>query len=112
MTDWIMFLDDERHPPEDGQDWVICRSHAAAVAEILYRKQLPKFVSFDHDIGPGPDGLKVAHHLCDLDAFSDHFEFPQGFDWFAHSQNPVGRDNINGYLTGYFEWKRGGGSRL
>lgn len=106
MVNWRLFLDDERLPPEDGNEWVVCRSLDEVKAAIRIRDCLPAYVSFDHDLGlDTPSGLKVAHHLCDLDAFTG-YKFPKRFDWYTHSMNPVGRENINAYMANYMEWRK------
>jgi len=50
-----MFLDDERDPPEDGQDWLVFRSSSHAIGFMMIHG-LPDFISFDHDLG----GLDTA----------------------------------------------------
>lgn len=106
---WKMFLDDERMPAGDPTEWVICRNMAEVCAAITRHGCMPSFVSFDHDLGdrfavidgmPTGDGLDVAKYLCSLDQNTDA-RFPAGFSWYAHTQNPVGRDNINGYMQSY-----------
>lgn len=91
-----LFLDDEREPPEGA--WVVVRSVEEAQA-VIREKGFPRFVSFDHDLGRDLTGMDLARFLVELDL--DHHTMPDGFQWYVHSQNPVGRDNINGYLNGY-----------
>ncbi len=101
---YSLFLDDERHPPANGR-WVVARSVAQAI-RIVEEKGYPQFVSFDHDLGydlnknePCPDGLDFAHFLINLDM--DTNRMPEGFQYYVHSQNPVGVENIRGLLDCY-----------
>lgn len=104
MKVWSLFLDDERFPPDDGREWKIARTHQEVV-DLVELHGMPSYVSFDHDLGdliPNGDGYQVAKHLCALDAYPQ-YRFPEGFDYYVHSQNPVGRDNIIGYMSSYFK---------
>ena len=102
---FVMFLDDERFPPDDGQNWVIARSHKEAQEAVIEHECIPSFISFDHDLGEEKTGLDVAHLIANLDSFSSVYSIPDDFSWYVHSQNPVGRDNINMFLKGYMEWR-------
>ena len=105
-TTWALFLDDERFPPEDGRNWKIARNQKE-VAKLIDLHGMPIYVSFDHDLGDCADngnGYKVAQYLCDLDM--DGTTFPSDFDFYVHSQNPVGRENIIGYMRNYMNHRR------
>jgi hypothetical protein len=93
---WKLFLDDEREPI--GEDWFIARSYDEAVG-LVYLCGLPSYISFDHDLGPGKDGLDFAKWLVEY-VMDNGFGIPQ---YFVHSQNPVGRENIERYLEGFLE---------
>ncbi len=100
-----MFIDDERFPPDDGNEWKIVRSYQMAVY-MIEMLGMPNFVSFDHDLGDeaNGDGYKIAKYLCDLDMNSTPaYKFPEDFDYFVHSQNPIGKANIEGYMDGYLK---------
>ena len=96
MIKYKLFIDDERHPI--GDDWVIVRSYieARTVIKIL---GLPKFVSFDHDLGDkektGMDIAKFIVDYCLDNKIEDKIEF------YVHSQNPIGAENIRSYLTNF-----------
>lgn len=101
-----MFLDDERFPPEllkDGRDWVIVRTSEAAMLTIR-QLGIPNFISFDHDLGGDDTAMKFLH---DFIAFSMDFntDFPK--DYYVHSQNPIGRDNIKSLMDSYIKVKYG-----
>ncbi len=100
-----MFIDDERMPP-DGE-WVIVRSVLEAQDYITVHG-MPNYVSFDHDLGsldgyPLPTGYDFALWLTQQDL--DHNSLPQDFDFYVHSQNPIGKENIISLLDNYLEFK-------
>jgi hypothetical protein len=90
-----LFLDDERFPI--GDNWEIVRSYEEAV-EFVLKNGLPNFISFDHDLGTEKTGYDFAKWLVDhiMDNDLDKFEF------YVHSQNPIGKRNIEEYLNGFF----------
>jgi hypothetical protein len=100
---YALFLDDERDPPEkcpDGcEKWMVARSFADAIrmASLL----TPSYVSFDHDLGMGGDGMDFARWLVNQDLDGGGRWLPEGFRYYVHSQNPVGRDNIVALLEAY-----------
>jgi len=101
---WNLFLDDERQPPRDGREWKIALTHQDVV-DLIDEHGMPVYVSFDHDLGdliPNGDGYQVAKYLCDLDMFTD-YKFPDDFDFYVHSQDPVGTENIRDYMRNYLK---------
>jgi hypothetical protein len=92
-----LYLDDIRTPR--GSDWVIVRSFEEFTRTIL-EKGPPEMISFDHDLGWDPTEDK---------------ELPNGYDcakwivennilikdFFVHSANPVGAENITRLLDNY-----------
>jgi hypothetical protein len=100
---WNLFLDDERYPAEESDRfWHIARNHEDVV-NLVEKLGFPSYVSFDHDLGdfiPNGDGYQVAKYLCDLDMYTE-YKMPDNFDFYVHSQNPVGKANIEGYLRAY-----------
>lgn len=99
---WRLFIDDERFPPADGQEWQIARNWPE-VYDLIKQQGFPSYISFDHDLGD-PDAEPSGHEIAkmmvefDLDGF---WKIPQDFDFYVHSQNPRGKDNIEGLLRGY-----------
>ena len=98
---WKLFLDDERDPV--GNRWTVCRSVGEAVAVCQVFK-LPAYISFDHDLGPGPSpggfentGMGFAKWMIEQ-VLDDTMQLPTGFDYYVHSQNPVGADNIRNIM--------------
>jgi hypothetical protein len=95
-TPYRLFLDDERFPADDG--WIIVRSFDEAVSTIT-RMGIPTHISFDHDLGSDKTGMDVAKWLCDH-ALDNNFDL-SSMTYYVHSQNPVGRDNIQFYLDNF-----------
>jgi hypothetical protein len=106
MSAWKLFLDDERDPV--GTGWTVCRSVAEVVA-VVRIFGLPGYVSFDHDLGPGPapvgyenSGMGLARWITDQ--IMDGAQLlPAGFGYYVHSQNLVGAANITGLLDKFLE---------
>ncbi|MFT6091850.1 cyclic-phosphate processing receiver domain-containing protein [Sulfitobacter sp.] len=105
-----LFIDDERFPPEDGQEWYIARN-LTEVASIIKDLGPPDFISFDHDLGEeehtGYEIAKrfVAGDLGELEGTAFDKGLPKDFSFYVHSQNPVGAKNICSLLNGYLEFR-------
>lgn len=102
---YVMFIDDERLPTEaqlnDGRVWLMCAT-LDDVKRTVRKHGLPVFVSFDHDLGDNePTGYDIAKWMVEQELRGLE-EFPEGFEFYVHSQNPIGKENIEGYLNGYF----------
>lgn len=101
-----LFIDDERFPASDGPEWVIARNKVEVLAAIELWG-MPYFVSFDHDLGEmEPTGHAIAVELVSM-AMDGEITFSDEFKFYVHSQNPVGKANIEGYLNGYLKVVRG-----
>lgn len=101
---WHLFLDDERLPATTDDRVFIARDFDSAVALVLSRTycQCPTFISFDHDLGPDSlTGYDFAKWLVEKDLDKDGEFIPKDFYFCVHSQNPVGKENIEKYLEGY-----------
>jgi hypothetical protein len=97
-----LFLDDERFPPNDGNDWTVCRNFGQAVSEVTALHNLGEqldYVSFDNDLGETLEGRDFAKWLVDFDMESDILS--PTFSYYVHSQNPVARDWIDQYIFDY-----------
>jgi hypothetical protein len=68
---------------------------------------MPKFVSFDHDLGPRRvTGMDFARWL--IGYVMDKEVDVSDFDFYVHSQNPVGAENIRSYMRqGLEEYQSG-----
>lgn len=99
-----IFLDDERFPAPDSGAWLISRSaeHAIHLVENFCSPGKLTFVSFDHDLGPDQKtGMDFARYLVEKDIDSGGTFLPSDFSFYVHSQNPVGKENIERYLAQY-----------
>ena len=114
---WNLFLDDERTPdhvtwaPWDvrmkyhNEQWVICRNRADVVLTIMSRG-MPSYISFDHDLGQDePTGHDIAKLIVDWDMNDRYYSLPEDFSFYVHSQNPIGKANIEGLLNNYLKVK-------
>jgi len=91
-----LFLDDIRLPPDDT--WDVVRSYDEFVAYIE-ANGMPDVISFDHDLG-----FTFWDEVCFEKSGYDCAKWlvKKGLrlrQWFVHSMNPVGRENIHALLT-------------
>lgn len=99
-----LFVDDERFPPNDGGNWIIVRNIEQTQAAIE-QYGFPDFVSFDHDLGDNQaTGYDIAHWMVNLDM--DGTVIPDDFEFYVHSQNPIGARNIHQLLTSYLNFRK------
>lgn len=94
-----LFLDDERFPTDDG--WVIVRSFQEATEQVQ-KFGIPEFCSFDHDLGDGPTGYDFTLWLIDQH-LDGNYVFPSNFEFYVHSMNPIGAENIRQTLLRFLE---------
>lgn len=96
-----LFIDDERFPPDNGKAWTVARSSEEAIHAVKMFG-VPSFISFDHDLG-GEDTSIVF-----IDWFIGQYldgaitTFTQ--DYYVHSQNPIGRENIWARMDGFIKF--------
>ena len=112
MTKEILWLDDLRNPTQAqfrvwitlifGEDvkvtWV--KDYDEFVI-YLTENPMPYGICFDHDLGTELTGLDCAKWLIEY-CMNNAVRLPK---YFVHSQNPVGRDNIQGYLDNYLKFQ-------
>lgn len=101
----VLFLDDERTPRDDS--WNVVRTYSDFVRTV---KSTPysefSFVSFDHDLGEDPvlrkykTGYDAVKFLVRYGKRTGQ-ELPQVK---VHSANPVGANNIVGYVNSYLKF--------
>lgn len=104
---WRLFIDDERFPSSKDYDMIIARS-MEEVKNLVSDLGMPSFISFDHDLGSDePTGFDIVKMLVEMD-MDGEAEFPLGFDFYVHSQNPRGKENIECLLNRYLSFKRDG----
>ena len=100
-----IFVDDERFPVNDGRNWIIVRTMSEFINLITNSNDKIEYISFDHDLGNNePTGIDITKWLVEYDM--DHNIISNDFDYFVHSQNPVGKMNIESYLNNYIKYKK------
>jgi hypothetical protein len=99
-----LFIDDLREPPT-GTDYIVARSSTEAIGWVVLRG-IPQHISFDHDLG-GEDTSMVFLHWLANKVVDVELEFPEGFTYTVHSQNPVGAQNIRGFMGGLIKFLGG-----
>lgn len=111
---WNLFIDDERMPAQVtwGNEafyqqfpWTIARN-MKQVQELVNEWGFPDFVSFDRDLGANePTGKDIANWLIQYDMDNDRSKIPDNFQFFVHSKNPIGKQNIEGLLNEYLAYR-------
>lgn len=103
---WKLFLDDERYPPDT--DWIVCRSVDDAVMAVNVFG-FPAFISFDHDLADGGTicgydntGVGLANWIVDQ-VLDGKQIIPTDFEFYVHSQNPIGAENIRRLLDNFLK---------
>lgn len=112
---WNLFIDDERSPRSifwadskifsryHEEEWVICRNHFE-VFDRVFKLGMPSYISFDHDLGEGNwTGYDIVKELVNIDmkTIDPVYKFSDDFTFYVHSQNPIGKTNIESYLNQY-----------
>lgn len=96
-----MFIDDERLPPEGN--WAIVRSSDEAI-EYVQDWGVPNFISFDHDLGGTDTSIRFINWLIAQHLDEKLQTFPT--EYYVHSQNPVGAENIRSLMDAYISYIR------
>ena len=99
-----LFIDDERFPVENSGEWVIVRNSQQAIATV-YQKGMPRFISFDHDLGGDDTSMNFVRRLLE-ELLDGMLAFPVDFGYYVHSQNPVGAENIRRFME-FLLWEFG-----
>ena len=94
----MLYLDDLCTTPE-GFDRVY--SYEEFVA-YLQQHGLPEFISFDHDLGEDFSGYDYAKYLVEYN-LAHQLPLP---DYQVHSQNPVGKANIEQLLENFRKYSK------
>lgn len=88
-----LYLDDLRQTPSG---FARVYDYDEFVSFIL-TNGMPDFISFDHDLGLGKTGFDCAKWLVEY-CLDNQVSLPE---FFVHSQNPVGKENIEGLLNNF-----------
>jgi len=102
----ILFVDDLRNPEDRGFDVnsVVTRSSAETIS-WLEENGVPDFITFDHDLGGDDTAMDVVDFLIERDLDTCGEFISEDFTFNVHSDNPVGKANIEGKLNGYLKFK-------
>lgn len=92
-----LFIDDERYPSGNIDEWVITRSSEETI-RIVSEKGMPNFISFDHDLGGEDTSIQFIKWL-ENKLLDEELKFPVDFDFYVHSQNPIGAKNIRLWMV-------------
>lgn len=84
-----LWIDDVRTPPDNDSDWVWVKTSKNAI-EIIDKITSITEISFDHDLGGDDTTIPVVNHLEQL---AYHIQITPCV-MKIHSQNPVGRKNL------------------
>ena len=107
IVPYSVFIDDERFPKTDcpvGSFWVICRNKKD-FENFIAMYGLPQYISFDHDLGENePTGKDIANYIVEL-WLDEKVDFSTKFNYNVHSANNIGRDNIQGLLDNFINFK-------
>lgn len=97
--EYFLFLDDARNPPKNDKKWIVARTFTEALT-IVKTYGMPIFISFDHDLGLPEDGKNGYDFVTWLEKEirTSKKYFPEGFEYFVHSMNPVGKRNIENVM--------------
>lgn len=101
-----LYIDDIRIPK--NSDFIIVRSSTEAI-NYMKKNGCPQYISFDHDLGGADTSMIVIKWMIETDL--NEIEkgnkfFHYNFDYNIHSANPVGKENIDGYLKNYLKIKK------
>lgn len=95
-----LFIDDERYPVDNS--FRVVRTSKEAM-NFVKTNGMPDFISFDHDLGGSDTAMVFVNWLIDYDL--DHDVIKKYFAFYVHSQNPIGKKNIEGTINGYLRFK-------
>lgn len=93
MAKTLLFLDDLRPAPEGFERVYSYKEFIMLITE----NGLPDFISFDHDLGLEKTGYDCAKWLVEY-CLDKNLMLPE---FAVHSQNPVGKENIECLLENF-----------
>jgi hypothetical protein len=93
MVETKLFLDDVRPVPSG---YFLVTNYDEFVS-FLEQQGVPIFISFDHDLGDVKTGYDCAKYLVEF-CLDNFLTLP---DYKVHSQNPVGKENIEKLLENF-----------
>lgn len=119
---YTLFIDDERFPIAsyitfdevmeytavafgliaDSREMTIVVRSYEEMEDVVEKFGTPTHVDFDHDLGEGLNGYDCARYF--VGRYLDGLGFPDA--WAIHSQNPIGRQNIDRLMNNLLEYKK------
>lgn len=108
-----LFLGDERYPQDvtwtqypDNVEWTVVRNSK----EFIEKYKLVDYdvFSFDHDIQDYTKGIETTGYDV-LKWMLEHYIFVDSAEVFVHSQNPVGKKNMESYYQNYVNFMKENG---
>lgn len=96
-----MFLDDLREPSYVNDESLNIIRDSNAAINFVSNFGCPSFISFDHDLGGDDTAMIFVKWLVNQDMDNNYKIIPKDFKFQVHSQNPIGKQNIESYLNGY-----------
>lgn len=99
---YTLFIDDEREPPQNAalHKTLVVRSSLDAIHAVM-TYGVPSFISYDHDLGGDDTSTRFINWLIEAYLSGVIRVFPT--DYYVHSQNPVGKQNIEGLLQAFIK---------
>ena len=100
----VLYVDDIRFPEyfhQIGAEITVARTYNEA---IQYIDDSYDIISLDHDLGEEKTGYDIAKWIVEQDILGN-ISIPEDFQFHVHSANPVGKINIEKYLTNYINFK-------
>lgn len=95
-----LFIDDERFPTDDS--WNVVRSSQEAI-EFVKKNGVPQYISFDHDLGGDDTSIVFINWLIE-EILDKKLTLPVDFDFYVHSQNCVGKKNIENKMNSFIKF--------
>jgi hypothetical protein len=100
-VNYNIFLDDKRSPPNLNYLLVI---NYDDFVHCIKTNGLPKFISFDHDLGDINSEQEKTGYDCAVwlvnYCMDNGLELP---NYYVHSQNPIGKEKINALFKNYIK---------
>lgn len=94
---YTLFIDDERYPVDTS--CVMARSSQEAIA-IVKSNGVPSEILFDHDLGGNDTSMIFIDWLINA-ALDGEVSVPESFTFSVHSQNPIGKQNIESKMNAF-----------
>ena len=102
MSDsYALYLDDVRHPPQTGEDWVLVRT-VAMMRELLEARGIPSLASFDYELGrtdPGHSGEDAVASFLEYVQSAGNPDQPVELEIRLHTSSGYGASRMAAMFT-------------